>query len=320
MIPAVQFASIVASIPSPETNTVSIGQFTIYFYALCILAGMIVAALVTNRRLTARGGEPWVTLDIMFGAVLLGIVGARTYHVLTHWGDYVYEDANLLRVFNIQEGGIAIFGALLGGALGVWLMSRYTGIRFWSFADALVPGLLLAQAVGRLGNWFNQELFGSPTDLPWGLEIAASNPAFPIGLESDTLFHPTFLYEILWNALGVAVILFLEKRLNTQWGQTFAMYLVWYGTGRVWLELLRVDPIGSFFGLRYNMIAALLAVLLGLVLFIILRRRHPGQVPSVYRAGRDPRHQQHEEVSAETHYLLTEPAHQPTIEQKREHA
>src|SRR5690606_14773960 len=137
---------------------------------LCILAGIIIAGVWTGRRLTRRGGERGVVIDFTVWAVVLGIIGARLYHVLTHWGDYFGEGKDLFKVLAFWEGGIAIFGSLIGGALGVFIASRLTGIRFWSFADALVPGLLLAQAAGRLGNWFNHELFGGPTTLPWGLE------------------------------------------------------------------------------------------------------------------------------------------------------
>src|SRR4051812_525168 len=197
---------------------------------------------MTSRRLTRRGAEPGVVIDIALWAVVFGIIAARAYHVLTHPGDYFGEGKNLLSVFYIWEGGNAIFGSLLGGALGAWIGCRITGIRFWTFADALAPGLLLAQAIGRLGNWFNQELFGQPTDLPWGLQIAETNPAFPAGLAAGTLFHPTFLYEMLWNGFGVVVLLLLEREFRLQWGKVFALYLIWYGIGRIWFESIRVDP------------------------------------------------------------------------------
>lgn len=273
------------SIPSPEINFIELGPVRIYFYALCILAGIVAATLVTNKRLTKRGGEPWVVIDFVVWTVALGIIGARVYHVLTHPGDYFYEGANLWKVFAINEGGIAIFGALLGGAIGALIAAKLTGIRFWSFADALVPGMLLAQAFGRLGNYFNQELFGTPTTAPWGLQIDSSNPAFPIGLPANTLFHPTFLYEILWNLVGLVVLLWLERKRQPRWGTFFGMYLIWYGIGRVWIESIRVDPSGIFLGIRVNVWAALLAVLLGLIIIIIQRAEHPGLETSVYRTG-----------------------------------
>lgn len=285
-----QFLNTVAmSIPSPDVNAINLGPLRIHFYALAILVGIVAAVIVTNRRLTARGGEPWVVIDFAIWTVALGIVGARVYHVLTHAGDYFGEGANLWKVFAINEGGIAIFGAFLGGAVGAIIASRLTGVRFWSFADALVPGLLLAQAFGRLGNYFNQELFGTPTDLPWGLEISADNPAFPIGLPAETLFQPTFLYEILWNLLGIVVLLLLERRYRLRWGKLFALYLVWYGVGRAWIESMRIDPSELFFGLRTNVWAALFAIVLGLLILRIQQHEHPGIETSVYRTGRAPR-------------------------------
>ncbi|BDZ38294.1 hypothetical protein GCM10025863_09080 [Microbacterium suwonense] len=176
-----------ASIPSPPVSTFPIFGLTIHYYALCIIAGIIAATLITNHRLTKRGAEKWVVIDIAILAVPLAIIGARIFHVLTHPNFYFGPGRNTWNPFEpgsvwaIWEGGIAIFGALLGGAVGAYLGCRWTGIRFWTFADALAPGLLLAQAMGRFGNWFNHELFGLPTDLPWGLEIESTNPAFPLG-------------------------------------------------------------------------------------------------------------------------------------------
>lgn len=277
------------SIPSPDVSFISLGPVTIYFYALCILVGIVAAVLITNARLSRRGGEPWVTIDFAVWTVALGIVGARAYHVLTHPGDYFYEGANLLRVFAINEGGIAIFGAMIGGAIGALIAARLTGIRFWSFADALVPGLLVAQAFGRLGNYFNQELFGTPTTLPWGLEISPTNPAFPIGLPEGTLFQPTFLYEIIWNIAGLAVLLIVERQLRPRWGMFFGMYLIWYGVGRAVIESIRLDPSVIFLGIRTNVWAALLAIVVGLIIILIQRVEHPGRESSVYRKGYSPK-------------------------------
>lgn len=274
------------SIPSPDFQFIEIGVFQIRMYALCILIGIILAAIWTGRRLKARGGEGGAVLDFVVWALVFGIVGARVYHVLTHFGDYFGPGSNPLDALAFWKGGIAIFGALIGGAIGVLIASRLTGIRFFSFADALVPGLLLAQAVGRLGNWFNHELFGGPTTLPWGLEISPMNSAFPIGLPEGTLFHPTFLYEAVWNILGIVVLLAIEKRAQLRWGSFFALYLIWYGLGRVMVESLRVDPSMQFLGMRTNVLAAWVAVLAGVILFIIVRRRHVGLETSVYLPGR----------------------------------
>jgi prolipoprotein diacylglyceryl transferase len=263
------------------------GEFTIHAYAVCILIGIVAAAVLTNRRLTARGAEPWITLDIIVWAIPFGIVGARIFHVITHPDDYFGAGRDLVKVLYIWEGGIAIFGALLGGAIGAFIGARLAGIRFWSFADALAPGLLLAQAFGRFGNWFNHELFGLPTDAPWGLEIESDNPAFPAGLPDGTLFHPTFLYEIVWNVLGVLTILYLGKKFALQWGKVFSLYLIWYGLGRIVWESIRIDPSEIFFGIRTNVWAAIGAVVLGIIIFFVQSRRHPGGEPSPYRTGRE---------------------------------
>ncbi|WP_411721327.1 prolipoprotein diacylglyceryl transferase [Mycetocola sp.] len=278
--------SIHLSIPSPDVSSIQLGNFTIHFYAICILVGIVAAAFLTNARLTKRGAEPGIVLDIILWAVPLGIIGARIFHVLTHPNDYFYPGADLLRTLYIWEGGIAIFGALLGGAVGAWIGCRITGIRFWTFADAVAPALLLAQAFGRFGNWFNQELFGLPTTLPWGLEIDQSNAAWPLGLPAGTLFHPTFLYEVIWNLAGVAVLLLLERKLGLQWGRVLAVYLVWYGLGRTVWESIRIDPSEVLLGLRVNVWAALLAILIGIVLFVIQSRRHTGSEPGPYVRGR----------------------------------
>ncbi|WP_144784927.1 prolipoprotein diacylglyceryl transferase [Microbacterium sp. BH-3-3-3] len=286
-------SGVLASIPSPTISYVDLGPLRIHFYALCIVAGIIVAIFLTNARLTRRGAEKWVVIDICLLAVPLAIVAARIYHVATHAGFYFGPGSNPWNitqpgsVWAIWEGGIAIYGALIGGAIGAILGCRWTGIRFWTFADALAPGLIIAQAMGRFGNWFNQELFGQPTDLPWGLEIAAGNPAIPVGLPAGTLFHPTFAYEVIWNLLGAAVILYVGKRFTLQWGKQFAIYLVWYSAGRIVWESIRVDPSDIILGLRTNVWAAIFGVILGIVIFIVQSRRHHGYEPSPYVPGRE---------------------------------
>lgn len=275
------------SIPSPGWSYFDLGPFRIHAYALCILAGIILATIITSRRLTKRGAEPGVVLDIILWAVPLGIIGARLYHVLTHPGDYFYEGADMWEVFAIWHGGNAIFGSLIGGGVGAYIGCRRGGLRFWSFADAVAPALLVAQATGRLGNWFNHELFGVPTTLPWGLQIESTNAAFPVGLPAGTLFQPTFLYEIIWNLVGVAVILLLERRMNLRWGRAFAVYLIWYGVGRSFFESIRIDPSEIFLGIRTNVWASYAAILLGIIVFLVQRRRHPGLELSPYVPGRE---------------------------------
>ena len=256
-------------------------------YALCILAGIVFAAILTHRRLTNRGAEPGVVLDIIIWAIPFGIIGARIFHVVTHPEDYFGPGTELIKVLYIWEGGIAIFGSLIGGAVGAYIGCRMAGIRFWSFADALAPGLLIAQALGRFGNWFNHELFGVPTDAPWGLEIESTNSAYPIGLPEGTLFHPTFAYEVIWNLLGAVLLLWVGRKFTLQWGKLFALYLVWYGAGRIVWESIRIDPSEIFFGIRTNVWAAIAAVAVGIIIWVVQSRRHPGLEPSPYLPGKE---------------------------------
>lgn len=260
----------------------------IHAYALFILAGIVIACLLTGYRLRQRGADGWLIVDVGLWAVLLGIIGARAFHVITHPDDYFGAGMDPLEVIRIWNGGIAIFGALIGGAVGVWLGCRITGLRFTAMADAIAPGLLIAQAIGRLGNYFNHELFGAPTTLPWGLEIEATNPAFPVGLPAETLFHPTFLYEVIWNLLGAALILYLDRRRHLQWGRSIALYLIWYGIGRSIWETIRVDPSEVFFGIRTNVWAAFAAIAIGLIIWIVQTRTHKGLEPSPFVSDREP--------------------------------
>ncbi|WP_449406869.1 prolipoprotein diacylglyceryl transferase [Microbacterium maritypicum] len=279
-----------ASIPSPTIHSIQLGPLTLHFYALFILSGIAAAVWLTSRRLTHRGGPPGVVLDIALWAVPFGILGGRLYHVVTHPTDYFYPGADLWKILFVWEGGLAIFGAVTFGSLGAYIACRRAGIRFLSFADALAPGMLIAQSLGRLGNYFNQELYGAPTTLPWGLEIdPMMSPAFPAGLPADTLFHPLFLYEILWNLFGVAVILLSERRFDLRWGKVIGVYFIWYGIGRSWLESLRLDPTEFLlFGLKINMVTAMLIALLGVVIITVQSQRHTAPETSVFLPGRAP--------------------------------
>ena len=302
------------SIPSPpfEWAQFHLGPLTIHTYAICILVGIIAAVIITQRRLSSRGAQPGVVLDIIIWAVPIGIVGARFYHVFTHIGDYFFSGANLWNVFAIWDGGNALYGSLLGGAVGAYIGCRRHGIRFWSFADALAPAMLVAQSLGRFGNYFNHELFGLPTTLPWGLQIEATNTKFPPGLAAGTLFHPLFLYEIIWNLIGVAIILLLERAARLRWGRAFAVYLIWYGLGRSWLEAIRIDPTSDgFLGIPANVWASFVAITLGITLFVIQARRHPEPEPSVIRDGWMPRAQRNEPVKSSAAVEATEPTPTP---------
>ncbi len=276
--------------PPPEWAQFQLGPLTIHTYALCLIAGMIAATIYTQRRLSSRGAESGVVLDIVLWAIPFGIIGARFYHVLTHGEDYFYPGANLWDVFAIWDGGNALYGSLIGGAVGAYIGCRRTGIRLWSFADALAPAMLVAQAIGRLGNYFNHELFGLPTTLPWGLEILPTDTMFPQNLPAGTLFHPLFLYEIIWNVVGVAIILLLERRINLRWGRAFGLYLIWYGLGRSWLEAIRIDPSSDApLGIPANVWASFVAIGLGVLLIVVQSRRHPEPEISVYQTGREPK-------------------------------
>jgi prolipoprotein diacylglyceryl transferase len=281
--------NIFTSIPSPDVSYIELGPLRIHFYALFILTGIILAILLTESRLKSRGVEPGVALDVSFWAIPFGILGGRFFHVITHPNDYFYQGADLLAPFRIWEGGLAIYGALLFGALGAYIGSRKSGIKFSSYLDAVAPGILLAQAIGRWGNYFNNELFGLPTDLPWGLEISSSNPAYPSGLPEGVLFHPTFLYESIWSLLGVALLLAADKRFDLRWGRMIGLYFIYYSVGRVWVEAIRIDPSEIVLGLRINIWSAIVGIAVGLAVIVISYRRHTGAELSAYLAGREPK-------------------------------
>jgi len=263
------------SIPSPSRSVWYLGPFPLRAYALCILAGVFIAVWWTSRRYRARGGSEETVLDAAMLGVPVGILGARLYHVLTSPGAYFGPGGDPARIVQIWRGGLGIWGGVAAGiAATAWLMRR-RGLRLAPLTDALAPALLVAQAVGRVGNWFNQELFGAPTTLPWGLEIDADH--LPEGYAPGTLFHPTFLYEALWNLAGAALLVLLERRLRrrdgTVGGRLIWAYLMVYTAGRVWIEHLRVDEAAIVLGLRLNEWTAMIVFLAGLVGFIAAGRR-----------------------------------------------
>jgi prolipoprotein diacylglyceryl transferase len=247
------------SIPTPSISEVVIGPLHFHFYALCIIAGIAVAIYVGNRRFIALGGGASVVADVAIVAVPSGIIGGRIYHVITSPDNYFGNSANFLDVFKIWEGGLGIWGAISLGAFGAWIaLKRIPAARnsqpFRVFLDALAPALLLAQAIGRFGNWFNAELFGRPTSLPWGLEIPMADR--PFKYESFTTFHPTFLYEALWCIALALLLIRIEKRVQP--GQLFSLYVAGYCVGRFFIELLRVDSASIVLGLRINVWVSLL--------------------------------------------------------------
>jgi len=260
---------LLASIPSPATGVWYLGPVPIRAYALSILAGVVVAVLVTERRLRARGGPTGVVTEIALWAVPIGIVGARIYHVLTSPGPYFGDGGDPVRALFIWQGGLGIWGGVAGGALGAWIACRRIGLPLGFFGDAAAPGIALAQAIGRLGNWFNQELFGRPTSLPWGLEIDPANR--PARYLDVATFHPTFLYELLWN-IGVAgFVWWADRRFQLGRGRAFALYVMAYTAGRVWIEALRIDEATPVLGLRINIWTSIVVFLGALVAFVLRR-------------------------------------------------
>lgn len=281
-----------ASIPSPENSVWYLGPLPLRAYAMCILVGIVVAMVVTDRRWVARGGAKGFTYDVALWAVPMGILGGRLYHVATDWQTYFGADGlGLGGAVAIWEGGLGIWGAVALGGVGAWIACRRNHVPLPPFADAVAVGLPLAQAIGRWGNWFNQELFGRPTDLPWGLVI---DPAHrPAGYAQYVTFHPTFLYECLWLLVTAAVVAWADRRWQLGHGRAFALYVATYCIGRLGTELLRIDPATHVEGLRINLFTVVV-VFTGAVLYLLISaRRRPGrEAPEVLQpyAGQSPRH------------------------------
>ncbi|MDJ0354565.1 prolipoprotein diacylglyceryl transferase [Paenarthrobacter sp. PH39-S1] len=266
--------------PSPAVDAFQLGPLTIRFYALCILAGIVFAVWLADRRLTARGGRPGVVLDITIWAVPFGIVGGRIYHVITDPELYFFPGKNPWDALKIWDGGLGIWGAVALGLLGAYLGCRRHNVPFTALIDSAAPGLLIAQGLGRWGNWFNNELYGDPTALPWKLQIhqmdfstgrAATDAAgAPVVLG---YFQPTFLYESLWCLAAASLLMFLDRRYRLGAGSVFALYVVFYTSGRFIFELLRSDYANTILGLRVNTWVSGLLLLAGLAGFLLLRRR-----------------------------------------------
>ncbi len=247
-------------------------------YALCILTGIVVAWWISSRRWQARGGRPETLETAILFAVPAGIVGARLYHVITDHQLYFGPGRNPVEALYIWQGGLGIWGAVAAGALAVWLVCRSRGASFAAMADALAPGVAVAQGIGRLGNWFNQELFGRPTTLPWGLAIDPEHR--PAGYETYETFHPTFLYEMIWVFLVAGILVLADRRFRLGHGQVFAAYITLYTFGRFWVEGLRIDTANHIGGWRINEYVSLVVFLGGLTAFVLLRRRWQDREPA----------------------------------------
>jgi prolipoprotein diacylglyceryltransferase len=275
-------------------------------YGLMLLAGIAACIALTGYRWTRRGGDWDLIFRVAVWGVGAGIVGARLYHLATSWSEVPDE---WWGPFAVWEGGLGIWGGIAGGVLVGGIVAKRAGASVTALLDAAAPGLLVAQAIGRVGNWWNQELFGGPTDLPWGLEIDRPNPAIPVGIPEDALFHPTFLYEIIWLVSGFIILMLIENRVSLtaiqtasggklpklefvrrdawHWGKMFGLYAIWYGLGRAWFESIRLDPSETLFGIRSNVWGALAYILAGIIVIIVQTRRHPGVEASVYRPGKE---------------------------------
>lgn len=264
-----------AYLPSPSQGVWHLGPVPIRAYALCILAGIFTAVWLTGRRWEARGGRREDIADIAVWAVPFGVLGGRLYHVITDPELYFAAGRQPIRALYIWDGGLGIPGAVALGAVGAWLGCRRRGIKLADFADAVAPGLVLAQAIGRWGNYFNQELYGRPTDLPWALHIDPANR--PADSPDIALYHPTFLYESLWNLGVMALLLFLDchRHQRLRRGRLFACYVLAYTTGRAWIEALRIDHANHFLGLRLNDWVSLALFAGALVYLVVTRRAHP---------------------------------------------
>ena len=274
-----------AFIPSPDQGVWHLGPFPLRAYALCIIAGVIVAIWLGEKRWAGRGGKPGQIGDIAIWAIPFGLVGGRLYHVITDYKLYFGEGRDPVTALYVWQGGLGIWGAIALGALGAYIGCRRNGVKFLPVADALAPGIVVAQAIGRWGNWFNQELFGRPTTLPWALEIDPMHR--PAGYEQFETFHPTYLYEFIWN-LGVAgLVIWADRRFKLGFGRAFALYVAGYTAGRGWIEYLRIDDVqmDNVLGLRVNVWVSIVVFVAAVAFFIWSSKRHPGREESVLRDG-----------------------------------
>ncbi|MDW8803583.1 prolipoprotein diacylglyceryl transferase [Streptomyces scabiei] len=261
-----------AYIPSPSRGVLYLGPVPLRGYAFCIIIGVFVAVWLGNKRWVARGGQAGTIADIAVWAVPFGLVGGRLYHVITDYELYFSEGRDWIDALKVWEGGLGIWGAIALGAVGAWIGCRRRGIPLPAYADAVAPGIALAQAIGRWGNWFNQELYGRPTDLPWAVEITSSTDGRLPGT-----YHPTFLYESLW-CIGVALlVIWADRRFTLGHGRAFALYVASYCAGRFWIEYMRVDEAHHILGLRLNNWTALFVFVLAVIYIVLSARKRPGR-------------------------------------------
>lgn len=279
-------SGVASFIPSPEQSVWHIGPFPLRAYALCIIAGCLVAIWIAEKRYVARGGRAGAMADMAVWAIPFGIVGGRIYHVMTDPELYFGAGRHVIDVVKVWEGGLGIWGAVAFGGVGAWIACRRYDIDFLKMADSLAPGLLVAQAIGRFGNYFNQELFGRPTTVPWGLEIDPVHR--PTGYEQFATFHPTFLYEALWNLAAAALLIWIDRRFKIEHGRLFALYAMLYTLGRGWIEMLRIDTVNHIGPFRLNVWTSIIVFAGGLAYFIWAGRREwPEPDPATLAASDD---------------------------------
>ncbi len=284
----------VLSIPSPSSGIWYVGPFPLRGYAIAIIVGIVAAIWIGERRWVARGGRAGDIQDIAIWAVPFGLVGGRLYHVLTDHQLYFGDGQHPIEALYVWKGGLGVWGAIGLGAVGAIICAKRKGIKLLPVLDAMAPGVLVAQALGRWGNWFNQELFGRPTNLPWGLSVddkhTPLNPDTGLPYGSDVLFHPTFLYESLWCLVAFGVLVWADRRFRLGYGRVVALYIMIYTLGRGWIEMLRIDTVEleDVGGLRFNVWTSLVLFVAGLVWFVVSARRHPGREEQVYAEGRGP--------------------------------
>lgn len=263
-----QASAFAASIPSPSVGVWWLGPIPLRAYGIIIVTGMVLAVYLSKNRYAQRGGDGELLFDLALWMLPLSIVGARMYHVGANAHYYFASVERMLEIPRIWEGGLAIWGGIIAGSVVAYYFIRRRGQRVAPLADAIAPTILLAQALGRWGNYFNQEIFGAPTELPWGLEI--DNAHLPAGYAPGTLFHPTFLYESLWNLCAFFILIRLDKKYSFKGGQVMCLYLIAYGTVRVIMETMRLDPAYEFLGIRQNAWMSLIAIFCAVVAYFYL--------------------------------------------------
>ncbi|MGW4718598.1 prolipoprotein diacylglyceryl transferase [Nocardia sp. NPDC004260] len=287
--------AVLAYIPSPARGVWQLGPFPLRAYALCIILGIIVAIWWGERRWRARGGQPGAILDVAMFAVPFGLVGGRLYHVATDWQKYFGAGGHPVDALKIYQGGLGIWGAVLLGGIGAWIGCRVYKIPLPALGDAVAPPILLAQAIGRLGNYFNQELYGRETDLPWGLEIyrrVGDDGQLDMMNGASTgvvekIVHPTFLYELLWNLLVVVLLVYVDRRFRIGHGRLFALYVAGYCFGRFFVELMRADEATKIAGIRINSFTSALVFLAAIAYFVFATKGR--ETPEQLQPGATPR-------------------------------